>query len=74
MVFVNDPKIILNQAPIVHFWDEDMGRLVPNSDLEKGSPFSIRHCEHLKGVWQSHREKRDCFARKDRILNLDLGG
>jgi hypothetical protein len=69
----------------------------PNSDLEKGSSFSTRHCEHLKGAclhaevlvfmkqicaqpnvparkracalkrsgaqaWQSHREKRDCFA------------
>jgi hypothetical protein len=35
--------------------------------------FPTCHCEHLEGAWQSHWKKRDCFARKDGILNRDLG-
>jgi hypothetical protein len=34
----------------------------PNSDLENETPFPSHHCEHLKGAWQSHRKRRDCFG------------
>jgi hypothetical protein len=59
----------------------------PNPDLEKGNPFSACHCEHLKGAclhaevtfrhagvaMSLKRARLLRFARKDRILNRDLG-
>jgi len=30
--------------------------------LENKSLFPFRHCEHLKGAWQSHQKRRDCFG------------
>jgi SAM-dependent methyltransferase len=34
----------------------------PNPDLENKTLFPACLCEHLKGAWQSHWTRRDCFT------------
>ena len=34
----------------------------PTPDLETETFFSVSHCEHLEGAWQSHGKRQDCFG------------
>jgi len=45
----------------------------PNSDLDFTRPYTICHCEHPKGAWQSNYKRRDCFASQWQFLYRNLG-
>ena len=47
----------------------------PNSDLDFTRPYTICHCEHPKGAWQSNYKRRDCFALLAMTISIsEFGG
>jgi hypothetical protein len=60
-----DPECFRDGLAMIDEGILNKGRKAPVlvSPLRRLSLKSIfRHCEHLKGAWQSQREKRDCFG------------